>query len=79
MTGYGLVNLKEMIEEVGEDRVKEILSAFSCPLNKDVEFFLHNKAIEFAKQGIAQTQLVFTSYKGEPVLVGYFTLSNKVL
>lgn len=39
MTGYGLVNLKEMIEEVGEDRVKEILSAFSCPLNKDVEFF----------------------------------------
>lgn len=28
MTGYGLVNLKEMIEEVGEDRVKEILSAF---------------------------------------------------
>lgn len=79
MTGYGLVNLKEMIEEVGEERTKEILSAFSCPLNKDVEFFLHSKAIEFAKQGIAQTQLVFTSYKGEPVLVGYFTLSNKVL
>ena len=79
MTGYGLVNLKEMIQEVGEERTKEVLSTFSCPLNKDVEYFLHSKAIEFAKQGIAQTQLVFTSYKGEPVLVGYFTLSNKVL
>lgn len=68
MTGYGLVNLKDMIQELGEGRTKEILSEFSCPLNKDVEFFLHCKAIEFARQGIAQTQLV-----------GYFTLSNKVL
>lgn len=79
MTGYGLVNLKDMIHELGEDRTKEILSGFSCPMNKDVEFFLHCKAIEFAKQGIAQTQLVLTSYKEEPVIVGYFTLSNKVL
>lgn len=79
MTGYGLVNLKDMIQELGEGRTKEILSEFSCPLNKDVEFFLHCKAIEFARQGIAQTQLVVTSYKDKPVLVGYFTLSNKVL
>lgn len=63
MTGYGLVNLKDMIQELGEGRTKEILSEFSCPLNKDVEFFLHCKAIEFARQGIAQTQLVVTSYK----------------
>lgn len=61
MTGYGLVNLKDMIQELGEGRTKEILSEFSCPLNKDVEFFLHCKAIEFARQGIAQTQLVVTS------------------
>lgn len=79
MTGYGLVNLKDMVQELGEERTKEILSEFSCPMNKDVEFFLHCKAIEFAKQGIAQTQLVLTSYKDAPVLVGYFTLSNKVL
>lgn len=58
MTGYGLVNLKDMIQELGEGRTKEILSEFSCPLNKDVEFFLHCKAIEFARQGIAQTQLL---------------------
>ena len=66
MTGYGLVNLKDMIQELGEGRTKEILSEFSCPLNKDVEFFLHCKAIEFARQGIAQTQLVVTSYKDKP-------------
>lgn len=79
MTGFGIVNLKELLEQVGEDRTKEILSRFSCPMNKDVENFIRGKAIEFSRQGIAQTQLVFASYKEETVLVGYFTLATKVL
>lgn len=77
MTGYILTNLKEMINELGEDRVKSILSDFSCPMNEDVQYFLKFTAIEFAKQGLSQTFLVFASYKEKPVLVGYFTLANK--
>lgn len=79
MTGYRVVNLRILVEAVGEDRTKEILSGFSCPLNPDVEFFLSTKAIEFAKQGWAQTHLVFASYKNEWVLVGYFALANKYI
>lgn len=78
MTGFGGINLKDMISEIGENEVKSILSDFSCPLNPDVEYFLHNTAIEFAKQGIASTYLVMASYKGKYVLVGYFTLANKI-
>ncbi len=55
MTGYQLILLKDIIEELGEEKTKEILSQFSCPLNLDVETFLHNKAIEFAKQSISAT------------------------
>ena len=77
MTGYIQVNLNNMLKELGENRVKDILSDFVCPLNYDIEYFLHNKAIEFAKQGLARTHLVFASYKDEPVLVGYFTLAIK--
>lgn len=77
MTGYNLVNLKDLVQAVGEERAKQILSDFSCPMNKDVEYFLSSKAIEFSKQGLAQTQLIFTSYKDEPVLIGYFTLAVK--
>lgn len=77
MTGYKIVNLRVMLEELGEDSVREILSSFSCPLNKDVEQFLQRKAIDFAKQGWAQTHLVMASYKGTPVLVGYFALAIK--
>lgn len=77
MTGFKIVNLKFMIEELGEDRAKEILSSFSCPINPDVESFLRTKAIEFAKQGLSQTHLVMASYKDKPVIAGYFTLANK--
>ena len=78
MDGYVQVSLKDMLESVGEDRVKAILSTFSCPLNRDVERYLTGRtAIEFAKQGVSPTQLVFTSYKGSMVLIGYYTLALK--
>ena len=79
IAGFVQVNLAEMISEIGEDRVKAILSDFSCPLNKDVEFYIRDKAIVFAKQGWASTHLVFASYKDTLVLVGYFTLVTKVI
>lgn len=79
LTGYWQVNLADMLEELGEDKVKAILSGFSCPLNDDVEYFLKTKAIEFARQRIAATHLVFASFQKKPVLVGYYALANKNL
>lgn len=79
MTGYKILNLKMMVEELGEERVKSLLSSFSCPLNEDVEKFLRQKAIEFAKQGFSQTHIVYASYKGRPEIAGYFTLANKYI
>lgn len=77
MTGIQIVNLKIMLEELGEDTTKRILSDFSCPLNPDVESFLKEKAIVFSKQGLAAVHLVLMSYKNKPVIVGYFALANK--
>lgn len=79
MTGYSQINLFDMIAQIGEDRTKTILADFSCPLNCDVEEFLKLKAIEFAKQQIAATHLVFAPFKGSPALVGYFTLASKII
>ena len=78
MTGFGGINLKDMISEIGEKEVKSILSDFSCPLNADVEHFLKHTAIEFAKQGIASTYSIMASYQNKYVLVGYFSLANKI-
>lgn len=78
MSGYIGFNLSEMITQLGENEVKSILSDFSCPLNADVEHFLKHTAIEFAKQSIASTYIIMASYRNEYVLVGYFTLANKI-
>lgn len=79
MDGYIQVSLSDMIQEIGENKTKSILSNFVCPLNKDVEIFLKETACEFAKQQIAATRLIFTSYKKELVLIGYYTLSSKIM
>lgn len=52
------INILDIIEMYEEGSYKEILSTFICPLNMDVTDFIHNKAIEFAKQRIAITFLV---------------------
>ena len=73
---YVELNLLELLDIYGEDRIQTILSSFVCPKNKDVENFIQTKAIEFAKQRLAMTYLVFTDTES-PELVGYFTLANK--
>jgi len=78
--GYKQINLQDILDnkfedKSGEEKAKEIISTFSCPLNADIEYFLQNKSIDFSKQGIAKTHLVFSSYKSKPVLVGYYTLA----
>lgn len=78
MSGYIGFNLSDMITQLGENEVKTILSDFSCPLNQDVENFLKHKAIEFCKQGISSTYIIMASYQKKNVLVGYFTLANKI-
>lgn len=83
MSEYVQINLSNILEQVGEDRAKSILSDFSCPLNKDVEFFLHQKAIEFSKQDLSKTHLVYYVDKIEEKtvkrLVGYFTIKTKFI
>lgn len=77
MDEYDIVSLKDMIAEMEEGEIKCRLSSFSCPLNSDIEHFIHNKAIEFSKQNIAPTKLVYAHYQGRRVMCGYYTITLK--
>ena len=79
MSAPSSINLLDVIDGAGEDAARSILASYSCPLNQDVESFVQSRAIEFAKQGIAQTHLVYLTIDGQPYLVGFFALANKVL
>ncbi len=76
---YNIINLEDICNSIDKRKVKEILSDFECKLNKDVEQFLKEKAIEFSKQDIAKTFIVMGSFKGNLVIVGYFSIATKTI
>ncbi len=80
-THFREVNLADIVEQLGEDDTKEILSHFSCPINLDVQNFLRAKAIEFSKRGFSKTHLVFweTDDYQSKELVGYYTIASKFI
>jgi len=76
-------NLKRHLinQKVGEKAIKEILSDFSCPLNEDVDYFIHYKAYDFERVGLARTYLVYALIDDKPILVAFYSLgqSNVVI
>lgn len=77
ISDYIQINLNDLIEQIGEDDVKHLLSSFSCPLNSDVESFIKDKSIEFSRRGFAKTHLVFWKSGKESELVGYYSIAQK--
>ena len=73
-----IISLQDVLDELKDRKhVREdILKNFKNKYNKDIEDFLHNKAIEFEKAGLSSTHLVFNE---NFVLLGYFSLANKPL
>lgn len=78
---YTILNIREYLENaengLGENDLIEILSDFSCPINPDIERFLKNQAIEFAKKHQAVTYLVLSNRDAS--LLGYFSITIKPL
>lgn len=70
-------NILDLIDEYGEEDVNAILSDFSCPKNVDIESFLKENSVLFAKKKQSITYLVSDSDDGS--ILGYFTLAIKVL
>jgi len=76
-----VLNIREYLasedKRLGEDKLVQLLSEFSCPLNPDVERFLKQQAIDFAKKHQAVTYLVLSLEDAE--LLGYFSITIKPL
>lgn len=71
---FSIINILDLIDNVGENEVVESISCFNCDKNNEIEEFLHQDAIDFAKRKISVTHLIFDN---EANIVGYFTLTHK--
>ena len=78
---YSVINIRRYLNsdnpKLGESRLLQVLSGFSCLRNPDVELFLKKSSVEFTKKNQSVTYLVFDI--SSMVLVGYFTLALKPL
>ena len=76
---YTVFNIREYLGEgkhgLGEDTLFQILSEFSCKINHDVERFIKEQSVEFAKKQQSVTYLVFSTEDAE--LVGYSAITIK--
>lgn len=52
-----VVNILDLIDVIGEDETKNILSVFICQKNPEIENFVRNNAVDFAKRKISITYL----------------------
>ena len=69
--------LQNLINDYSTNQVKKLLKTFKCKINKDIENFLHNKAITFEKKLRAKTYLFFE--KESKRIAGYFSIAISVL
>ena len=78
---FTVLNIREYLvnenSKLGEEKLRQLLSEFSCPLNVDVQRFLRQQAIEFSKKHQAATYLALSVEDAE--LLGYFSITIKPL
>lgn len=70
-----IINILDGIETFGEEVLKDVLSKFVSEKNSEIEEFIREKAIDFARQKLSITYLILNTDNG--VILGYFTLTHK--
>lgn len=73
---YESVNILDIMKISGEGGVKNDLSDFSCPTNTEIEHFVRNNSIEFAKKKMSITYLVLDA-EHDSDLAGIGSLTHK--
>lgn len=69
------ISLSTLIEKIGEDTTKKVLSDFVCKDNLEVEDYIRNKAMKHEKHGISKTVLVIDTKTN--AIVGFYSVTTK--
>lgn len=78
MTGrYHTLQIGSWADSVGRENMANVFAEFDCSKNADIDGFLKNNAVDFARRQISVSHLVFDS--ATRACLGYFTLTHKPL
>lgn len=76
MSKYKVFNIVDMADAIGETNLKQLLSDFYCPRNKEIQHFVRNNAYEFARKKLSVTYLVMNE---DSCIAAVFTLAHKAV
>jgi hypothetical protein len=76
MKKFKVINILDLLDILGEEGLRHYLLEFKCPLNLEIEQFVLDNAIEFAKKKISITYLVINSNDD---MAAIFTLTHKAV
>lgn len=76
MSKYKVINIVDMADAIGETNLKQLLSDFYCPRNKEIQHFMRNNAYEFARKKLSVTYLVMNQ---DSCIAAVFTLAHKAV
>lgn len=76
MRQFDTINILDMLGAIGEAELKKCLSDFLCPINPEIEQFVVNNAIEFARKKLSVTYFVVNEH-GK--IAAVFTLAHKAV
>lgn len=80
-----VVALSDLLSVLPESEVQEILNTFRSrdfsgqKEAHEVQDFLINLSIRYDKNDFSKTHLIFSSFQGEKILVGYYSIAIKSL
>ncbi|WP_144781133.1 hypothetical protein [Macrococcoides caseolyticum] len=80
-----VIALSDLLAVLSESEVQEILNTFRSrdfsgqKEAHEVEDFLINLSIRYDKNDFSKTHLIFSTFKGEKILVGYYSIAIKSL
>jgi hypothetical protein len=73
---YSVLNILDLIDAIGEEKVKLLLSDFSCSKNTEIETFVHYRGVEFSKKNMSIMYLVINDVRE---LIAIFSLAHKAV
>lgn len=76
MSEYAVANILDLMDAIGEEKLQNLLSTFSCPKNFEIETFVRKNAIEFAKRKMSITYFIID---GMSRIVAMFALTHKAV
>ena len=78
MSDFNIINIQDLLLEIGEENLSSLLETFSSPKNREIEVFIHNRVLDFVHEVVANIQymigggILYLECEDNPFLLDFY-------